>query len=126
MRAVAIALTVYAAWRWLRFLLGASRVHRFVGPVRREARRSVVAHGALDVFLSTAAFYAWAQVWERQPTETFVGFVAAVLMISLVVAVAAAFMQPPERTPETLTLFRLRGSVPPSDSGNPQEPGRMT
>lgn len=108
MEVVAAFVSAWAAWRWLGFVAGAVRVRRFEGPARREARRTVVAHGAVTVFVSAAGFYAWAFALDLQPADTLVGFVAAVLVISLAVGVAAALMQPAERTPETIGICRMR------------------
>ncbi|HYZ91192.1 MAG TPA: hypothetical protein VFA34_02220 [Actinomycetota bacterium] len=98
---------LWVVWRWLGFFAGVARLRRFDGPVRREARRSVVSRGALNVFFSVAVIYIWAFALELQLAETFVGFLAATMMISLAVGVAAAFMQPEERTPETLDVCRV-------------------
>ncbi len=68
----------------------------------------------MNVFWSVAALYAWTAALRLEPTEPLVGFIAAVLMVSLVAAVLAAFMQPAERSPESLDLFRIRRS-PPAD-----------
>ena len=94
MRIVAGLLTAWIAWRWLGFFVGLVRVRRFDGPVRREARRTVIARGAWNVFLSVAVIYLWAAVSEIQPGEAFVGFLAATLMCSLAVGIVAWFMQP--------------------------------
>jgi hypothetical protein len=105
LRIVAAVLTAWIAWRWLGFVVGFVRLRRFVkGPVRREARRTVIVRGALNVFLSVAALYLWASVLERQPGDTFVGFLAATMMCSLAIGVAAWLMQPEERTPSTIGL----------------------
>jgi hypothetical protein len=73
----------------------------------------VISRGALNVFFSVAVVYVWAFALELQLAETFVGFLAATMMISLAVGVAAAFMQPENRTPETLDVCRLRPSRTP-------------
>ena len=99
--------SAWVAWRWIGFLLGLVRIREFEGPLRREARRSVIARGALNVFFSVAALYLWACVLDAQPGETFVGFLAAAMMCSLAIGVAAGFMQPEERTPETLDVCRV-------------------
>lgn len=103
----AAVLTFAVAWRWLGFWVGAGRIRRFEGPVRREARRTVVNRGAINVFASVIVVYLWALGLELQLTEAFVGFLAAATMCSLAVAVAATFMQPERRTPETLGICRL-------------------
>lgn len=107
MRLVAIIGTVWVAWRWAGFVIGAGRLRVFRGAARREARRAVVSRGALNVFFSVAVLYAWAFALELQMAETFVGFLAATMMISLALGIAAAFMQPEERTPETLDVCRV-------------------
>jgi hypothetical protein len=119
LRIVAAVLTVWIAWRWLGFVVGLVRLRRYEkGPVRREARRTVVVHGALDVFLSVGALYLWASVLEVQPSDTFVGFLAATMMCSLAVGVASWLMQPQERTPSTIGLCsvtaRLTEPSPPT------------
>ncbi len=95
-------------WRWLGFFVGLTRIRRFDGPARREARRTVINRGALNVFFSIATVYLWAFALDLQLAETFVGFLAATMMVSLAVGVAAAFMQPENRTPETLDVCRIR------------------
>jgi len=67
----------------------------------------VISRGALNVFGSVVAIYLWAFALELQLAETFVGFLAAMMMISLALGVAAAFMQPEDRTPETLGVCRI-------------------
>lgn len=104
---LAVVSTVAVAWRWLGFWVGAGRIRRFEGPVKREARRTVVNRGAINVFASVIVVYLWALALELQLTEAFVGFLAAATMCSLAVAVAAAFMQPERRTPATLGICRL-------------------
>jgi len=107
-RIVAIVLTVWVGWRWIGFLLGTVRVREFEkGPVRREARRTVVTRGALNIFLSIVALYLWAEIRRLQPSDVFVGFLAAAMMCSLAIGVINALMQPPERTPETLDVCRV-------------------
>ncbi len=108
MRIVAYALSAWIAWRWIGFLLGLARLRSFEkGPVRREARRTVVARGAINVFLSVAVLYLWAAILRMQPSDVFVGFLAAAMMCSLAIGVASAFMQPQERTVETLDVCRV-------------------
>jgi hypothetical protein len=115
LRIVAALLTVWVAWRWLGFAVGLLRVRRFEGPVRREARRTVIGRGAWNVFLSVVVVYLWAAVTREQPGEAFVGFLAATLMCSLVVGIVAGFMQPEPRTPETLSICSLRPVVERED-----------
>jgi len=115
-RVVAIALSAWIGWRWVGFLLGAARVRSFEkGPVRREARRTVIARGAINVFLSVGLLYLWASIDRMQPSNVFVGFLAAAMMCSLAIGVASAFMQPQERTLETLDVCRVfrRRARPP-------------
>lgn len=107
MRIVAALLSAWVAWRWLGFLIGLFRVRRFEGPTRREARRTVIARGAWNVFFSVALVYLWGSIYDRQPGADFVGFMAAAMMCSLAIAVAVGFMQPEERTPETLSICRV-------------------
>lgn len=109
MRVLAAVLSVWTAWRWVGFLFGATRIRTFQGPARREARRTVITRGALNVFVSIAAIYLWAFALRLQLAETFVGFLAATMMCSLAIGVAAAFMQPENRTPETLDVCRVIG-----------------
>ena len=127
MRIVAWLLTAWVAWRWLGFGIGLVRVRRFEGPVRREARRTVIARGAWNVFLSVGAIYLWAAVGREQPSEVFVGFLAAALMCSLAIGIVAGFMQPEERTPETLSICRVgplvvKGRPASSEPGSTEEP----
>ena len=98
---------MWVAWRWIGFLVGLARLGRFRGPARREARRTVISRGALNIFFSVAVVYVWAFALELQIAETFVGFLAATMMISLAVGMAAAFMQPEKRNPETLDVCRI-------------------
>lgn len=106
--AAALLLSAWTAARWFGFVLGLGRVRAFDGPARREARRTVVNRGAINVFLSVTVVYLWALALELQLTEVFVGFLAAATMCSLAVGVASAFMQPEVRTPETLDVCRIR------------------
>jgi hypothetical protein len=99
--------SIWGAWRWIGFLVGLGRLRFFKGPARREARRTVITRGALNVFFSVGVVYVWAFALELQLAETFVGFLAATMMISLAVGTASAFMQPENRTPETLDVCRL-------------------
>ncbi|HVL80171.1 MAG TPA: hypothetical protein VM840_01090 [Actinomycetota bacterium] len=115
MRALAALITAWAVLRWVALGVGVLRARRFPAPVRREARRSAVSHSALDVFVSVSALYAWAYALQLQPVERFVGMMAAVMMLALMVGVAAWFMQPEERSPEVWGLFRLR----PGRRGSP-------
>ena len=120
MRVLAVAASVYVAWRWIGFFAGLTRLHEYKGAPRREARRTVISRGALNVFGSVVAVYLWAFALELQLAETFVGFLAATMMISLAIGVAAVFMQPEQRTPETLDVCRIiRG---PSMRGTPPRP----
>ncbi len=117
MLVVALVVSVWIAWRWVGFLLGMTRVRRFEGPVRREARSTVVTRGALNVFLSVGVFYLWGIALHREPGNVFVGFLAAAMMISLAVGVMNALMQPEERTPEVLDVCRVirPGALRPPD-----------
>ena len=108
MRFVAAFASALVAWRWLGFLVGITRIHAFEGPERREARRTVITRGALNVFFSIATVYLWVFALGLRFAETFVGFLAATMMCSLAVGVAAAFMQPESRTPATLDVCRFR------------------
>lgn len=107
MKVLAPIASIWVAWRWLGFLVGLARLRWFRGPVLREARRSVLSYGAINVFLSVGVLYVWAFALELQLAEAFVGFLAATMMISLAIGVAVWFMQPEERTPETLTVCRV-------------------
>jgi hypothetical protein len=107
LKVVAFVLSAWTALRWLGFLLGLTRVPLFAGPQRREARRTVINRGAINVFLSVLAVYLWAIALGLQLTEVFVGFLAAATMCSLAVGIASTFMQPEERTPETIGICRL-------------------
>lgn len=118
MRIVAWLLTAWVAWRWVGFLVGLVRVPRFDGPVRKEARRTVIARGAWNVFFSIALIYLWAAISHAQPSDAFVGFLAAVLMCSLAGGIVAFFMQPEVRTPETLSICRVRPLVEEEGSPN--------
>jgi hypothetical protein len=106
-RWVAFILSVWTAVRWLGFTLGILRLARFEGIVRREARRTVINRGAINVFLSVASLLLWAEALQLRMAPTFVGFLAAAMMCSLAVGVAAAFMQPEERTAETVGICRF-------------------
>lgn len=93
--------------RWLGFGLGILRLQRFDGSTRREARRTVINRGAINVFLSVASLLLWAEALQLRMAPTFVGFLAAAMMCSLAVGVAVAFMQPEERTPQTVGICRF-------------------
>lgn len=116
MRVVAALLSAWIAWRWLGFVLGLVRVRDFQQPVRREARRTVIARGAWNVFFSVTVVYLWASIYDRQPSTELVGFMAAAMMCSLAAGVVAGFMQPEERTPETLSICRV-GPTRSRDAG---------
>lgn len=105
--AVAVVLAAWTALRWTGLLLGVVRMRRLDGPVRREARRAAIGRTALNVVVSVATLYAFALALELQPTEAFVGLLGGLIMIALVVWAAAGFMQPAERDPRTIELFRL-------------------
>ena len=110
-------MSAWVAWRWLGFFLGLYRLRSFErGPVRGEARRTVIGRGAVNVFLTVIAVYLWASVRGMQPSEVFVGFLAAAMMCSLAIAIVAGFMQPSERTPETLDVCSVlrRSTSPPT------------
>jgi hypothetical protein len=109
LRIAAWVVTVWVAWRWLGFFAGLVRIRSFEkGPSRREARRTVINRGAFNAFFSVAAAYLWAVVYKLDFTEPFVGFLSAVMMCSLAVGIASAFMQPEKRDPRTLEICRLR------------------
>jgi hypothetical protein len=109
LRIAAVIISAWIAWRWLGFVVGLARIRRFEkGPSRREARRTVINRGALNVFVSVAAGYLWAVVLKVDFTEVFVGFLAALMMCSLAIGIASAFMQPEKRNRETLEICRLR------------------
>ena len=108
MRWAALVLTLWTAVRWLGFGLGILRLQRFkAGPTRREARRTVINRGAINVFLTVGSLFLWAESEELRMAQSFVGFLAAAMMCSLAVGVAAAFMQPEDRTPETVGICRF-------------------
>jgi hypothetical protein len=114
LRIVAALLSAWVAWRWLGFFMGLLRLRSFEGPVRGEARRTVIGRGAVNVFMTVVAFYLWASVRGVQPSEAFVGFLAAAMMCSLAIAIVAGFMQPSERTSSTLDVCSvLRRSTSP-------------
>jgi hypothetical protein len=105
---LAILLSSWAAIRWAGLLLGVARLRTFRGPVQREARRACIARTALNLFVSTAAFFAWAQALGLRPKPQLTGFFGMLLVLSLVGGALASFMQPQERTPATLEMFRFR------------------
>ena len=107
MRILGTVGAIWVAWRWIGFLVGLARLPRYKGPARREARRTVISRGALNVFFSVAVVYIWAFALELQLAETFVGFLAATMMISLAIGTGAAFMQPEKRDPTTLDVCRI-------------------
>jgi hypothetical protein len=105
----AALLGAWVAWRWLGFVVGFVRLRAFDDPaIRAEARRTVIARGAYNVFISVVAFYLWASGTQRQPGEALVGFLAAATMCSLAIGISAGFMQPQERDPRTLSVCRIR------------------
>ena len=67
----------------------------------------MVARGALNVVLTVVCAYAWALVFGLNPSAALVGFFAALVMCSLAAGIAVGFMQPEERTPETLGVCRV-------------------
>lgn len=67
----------------------------------------MIARGAWNVFSSVAVVYLWAAIYELQPGTELVGFMAAAMMCSLAIGIVAGFMQPEERTPETLSVCRV-------------------
>lgn len=107
MRLAAVVLTAWTAWRWIGFFVGLLRIRTFRRPLRREARRTVINRGAINIFVSVAALYLWAFALRLQLTNVFVGFLAAAMMCSLAVGIASAFMQPEHRDPETLEICRI-------------------
>lgn len=111
MRAVAAVVSAWAVLRWTSVALGLWRSRRFEGPVRREAARACVARASVNVFLSAGAILAWVQALGLKPRSEIVGFGAMLLMIALVAGVLAAFMQPKERTSETLDIFRIGRTI---------------
>jgi hypothetical protein len=106
-RWLAALLSIWTAWRWVGFAFGAVRLRWFTGPTRREARRTVINRGAINVFLSVASLFLWAESLQLRMSQSFVGFLAAAMMCSLAIGVAAAFMQPEERTPQTVGICRF-------------------
>jgi hypothetical protein len=108
MRIVAGLLSAWAGLRWVGVGAGAVRAFAFAGPVRREALRACITRGATTVWISVGALYAWAQALRLQPRAELVGFLAACLMCSLAAGVAASFMQPEWRTPQTLGVAHVR------------------
>jgi hypothetical protein len=104
---VAAVLSIWTAARWMGFAFGIVRLRWFDGPVRREARRTVINRGAINVFMSVAALFLWAEGLQLRMSQSFVGFLAAAMMCSLAIGVAAAFMQPEERTAETVGICRF-------------------
>jgi hypothetical protein len=97
LRIVALALTAWAAWRWFRFVVGIGET--FVmpqGAERRLLRQRWVGFGALSVFLTVVAILLWASELGRQPGAAFIGFLAAAVMCSLVVAIIVKFMSSAE------------------------------
>lgn len=112
MSIAAALLGAWAAWRWIGFVAGLVRLLGLDGATRREARRTLIGHGAIDVFFSVCAIYLWALALDAQPTETFVAFMAATVMISLAVGVASRLMQPPVRLPHTIGIARILAATP--------------
>ena len=108
MKLLAVLLGAWAALRWTGFAVGWARMRRLDGQVRGEARRSVVVRASLNVFVSVAALYAWSAALRLAPAPGLVGLMALLMVLALVAAVTAGFMQPAERSPESLDLFRLR------------------
>jgi hypothetical protein len=126
-RWVAWVISVLIAWRWLGFLVGLTRLRQFQGSARREARRTVIARGAWNVFFSVAVVYLWASIYDRQPGEALVGFLAAAMLCSLAIGIIAGFMQPEERTPATLdvcAIFRPSGNRAPDEVSTPERDNR--
>jgi hypothetical protein len=121
-RVVAALLSAWIAWRWLGFVVGLLRIRRFKGPVRREARRTVVGRGAWNVLFTVVVIYVWAAISREQPGDVFVGFLAAAMMCALAVAAIAGFMQPAERTPETLSICRVGPLVSPNEGPTASQP----
>lgn len=112
MRVVAAVLSAWVAGRWVGFVVGLTRIGRFDGPVRREARRAVITRGALNVSLSIGVVYLWSFALRLDLAETFVGFLAACMTISLAAGAAARLMQPSARIPHTVAICHLVGATP--------------
>lgn len=117
LRVVAWVLTVWVAWRWLGFLRGFIRMFGFEpGPVRSEARREVVGRGAYNVLFTVVAVYLWADVWDAELGEAFVGFLAAAMTCSVAIGIASRFMQPQERTRATVGICSVLPMLEPESS----------
>lgn len=110
---VAALASAWVAWRWLGFALGLLRIDSFPdGPVRREARRTVITRGALNLALSIGLIYLWGYALHLQIAETFVGLLAAWVVIALATAAVARLMQPSVRIPHTISICHVIGSTP--------------
>lgn len=117
--ALAALLALWTAVRWGGLVVGIVRSRRFTGAVRKEARRALVGRTGLNIVLSVTTVYVFALGLDLQPTETFVGFLAAVTVLALVAWATAGIMQPADRTRETIELFRLRPRPPTDDPVRP-------
>lgn len=107
MRLLAAVVSVWVVVRWAGLVLGVVRLRRFGGEVRGEAVRAAVSRFGVNVVLSLVPFYLLVSTLRLRPKPVLVGTVAGIVAWSVVAGVMAAFMQPKERTPETLDMFRL-------------------
>ncbi|MEX2394597.1 MAG: hypothetical protein WD826_08975 [Actinomycetota bacterium] len=99
MRVLAIALTAWVAWRWFRFVVGFGETALMPrSPERRRLRQAWITSAAATVFLTVAAVLVWASELGRQPGTALIGFLAAVLMCTLTVAIIVKFTSAAEHT----------------------------
>lgn len=123
-RVLASVLSLWAAYRWVGLAFGVARVRRFRDQARGEARRSCVVRTSWNVVWTVTASLSWVQALQLRPRPNTTGFASMLLILALLAAVTASFMQPRERTPETLWIFRLRPHDPGSaerEAGGDQE-----
>ena len=101
MRLLALTLTAWVAWRWLRFVVGTiETVFMPGGAERRRIRQRWISFGAISVLLTVAAILLWGSELGRQPGAAFVGFLAAAVMCALAVGIIAKFMSAAEGVDE--------------------------
>jgi hypothetical protein len=100
LRILALALTVWVATRWLRFLVGVGETFVMTpAPERRRLRQAWIGSGAATVVLTVVAVLMWASELGRQPGASFIGFLAAAVICSLAVSIIVRFMASAEESP---------------------------
>jgi hypothetical protein len=99
LRLLAIALTVWVATRWLRFVVGLGETFFMPpAPERRRLRQAWIGSGAVTVVLTVVTVLLWASELGRQPGAAFIGFLAAAVICSLAISIIVRFMASAEES----------------------------